>query len=54
MAVNEGPEAVGEPVVLARNASHVRLLTMNRAELNAFNTALWRVGPEIFLWLTWP
>jgi enoyl-CoA hydratase/carnithine racemase len=35
------PAPAGEPVVLARDADHVRVLTMNRpAKLNAFNAAL--------------
>ena len=41
MAENEGTEAGREPVVLVRDADHVRVLTMNRpAKLNAFDTAL--------------
>ncbi len=41
MAENEGTEAGREPVVLVRDADHVRVLTMNRpAKLNAFDSAL--------------
>jgi enoyl-CoA hydratase/carnithine racemase len=41
VAENEGTEAAREPVVLVRDADHVRVLTMNRpAKLNAFDSAL--------------
>jgi enoyl-CoA hydratase/carnithine racemase len=41
VAESEGTEAGREPVVLSRDADHVRVLTMNRpAKLNAFDAAL--------------
>jgi enoyl-CoA hydratase/carnithine racemase len=41
VAESEGTEAAREPVVLSRDADHVRVLTMNRpAKLNAFDAAL--------------